>query len=111
LSLKSEFWVQAFIRQANIDGLFCALLKRGAPEAGAVFVIVNRLDGTCRLLGPAPGPAYGESGERRFINELPDGATYEDCRQLLARRQKFDPDLWIVEVEARDGDAGLTVAG
>lgn len=111
MSLRSDIWVQAFIRQANIDGNFSALLKRGAPEAGAVFVIVNRPDGTCRLLGPAPGPAYGENGERRFIEELPADATYDDCRQLLQRRQKFDPDLWIVEVEARDGNAGLTVAG
>lgn len=110
MAVKSEFWVQAFIRKSNASGMFSALLKRGAAEAGAVFIIINRLDGTCRLLGPAPGPAYGEDGERRFIDELPDGASYDDCRALLDRRQKFDSDLWIVEVEDRAGNAGLTVA-
>lgn len=110
MSLKSEFWVQAFIRQANINGMFCGLLKRGAPEAGAIFVIINRLDGSFRLLGPAPGPAYGENGERRFIDEVPQGASFDDCRALLERRQKFDPDLWIIEAEDRNGNAGLTVA-
>jgi hypothetical protein len=110
LALKSEFWVQAFMRQAALDGLFCALRKRGAPEAGAVFVLINRLDGTCRLLGPAPGPAYGEAGERRFIEELPSASDCQDCEALLARRKSFDQDIWIVEVEDRSGNAGLTVA-
>ena len=31
-------------------------IRKGAEEAGAVYVIVNHLDGTCHLFGPAPGP-------------------------------------------------------
>lgn len=110
MPVKTEFWVQAFIRKSNSNGLFAAQIRRGAAEAGAVFIIINRLDGTCRLLGPAPGPAYGDDGDRRFTDELPPGSPYEDCKLLLARRKSFDADLWIIEVEDRDGNAGLTVA-
>lgn len=98
------------MRRTNAEGLFSALQKRGAPEAGAVFVIINRLDGSYRLLGPAPGPAYSEDGDRRFIEELPGPASYEEVTALLARRAKFDSDLWIVEVEDRSGIAGLMLA-
>ncbi len=110
MSLKSEFWVQGFIRRANNDGNFCALLQRGAPEAGAVFVLVNHLDGSYRLLGPAPGPAYSDEGDRRFIDELSGPAELEAAQALLARRKKVDPDLWIIEVEDRTGLAGLSIS-
>lgn len=90
-----------------VEGIFGAVLRKGAEEAGAVHVIINHLDGTCHLFGPAPGEAHDESGERRWIIEVapPQGAA--DAMALLERRLRFDPDLWIVEVEDRKGLAGL----
>jgi len=32
-----------------VEGIFGAVVKKGAEEAGAVHVIVNHLDGTCHL--------------------------------------------------------------
>lgn len=91
-----------------VEGLYGAVIRKGAEEAGAVHVIVNHLDGTCHLLGPAPGEAYDALGERRFIIEVAPPGTPADAMALLARRQRFDPDLWIVEVEDRAGLAGLS---
>lgn len=110
MRLKSEVWVQAFVRRCNGDGKYCTVAARGAAEAGAVFVIINRLDGRFHLFGPAPGPAFDEQGDRRFIEELQFPASEADVTALLARRQKFDSDLWIVEVEDRGGTAGLSPA-
>lgn len=110
MRLKSEVWVQAFVRKCNVSGKYCTVAVRGAAEAGAVFVIINRLDGRFHLFGPAPGPAFDDHGDRRFIDELAFPATEADVTALLARRKKFDSDLWIVEVEDRDGTAGLVPA-
>jgi hypothetical protein len=110
MRLKSEVWVQAFMRRCSVEGKYCTIAARGAAEAGAVFIIVNRLDGRFHLFGPAPGPAFDDHGDRRFVEELPFPATEADVPSLLARRKKFDSDLWIVEVEDRDGTAGLTAA-
>jgi hypothetical protein len=107
MRLKSEIWVQAFVRKCNAEGKFCAVVAKGAAEAGAIFVIINRLDGRFHLFGPAPGPAFDDHGDRRFIDELPFPAAEADVTALLARRQKFDSDLWIVEAEDRGGTAGL----
>ena len=98
------------MRKCNAGGKFCTVVAKGSPEAGAVFVIVNRLDGRFHLFGPAPGPAFDDHGDRRFIEELPFPATEADVMAILTRRKKFDSDLWIVEVEDRDGTAGLVAA-
>ncbi len=110
MRLKSEIWVQAFMRKCNGEGKYCTVAARGAAEAGAVFIIVNRLDGSFHLFGPAPGPAFDEQGDRRFIEELPYPASEAEVAALLARRKKFDSDLWIIEVEDRHGTAGITPA-
>ena len=107
MRLKTEIWVGAFLRRWQSVGQYGAVIHKGAPEAGAVFVIVNHLDGTFHLFGPAPGSAYDEDGERRWIEELPFPATQEQIDLLLARRRASDPDIWIVEIEDRTGTAGL----
>ena len=81
--------------------------KRGAEEAGAIFNIVNRLDGTATLYGPAPQTAIDDenSGERAFTVIVGrDGPAPEaDIEAKLQRETRFDPDLWIVESEDRAG--------
>ena len=46
MRLKSGIWVAAYLRRCNVEGAFAAVRRRGAEEAGAIFVVVNRLDGT-----------------------------------------------------------------
>ncbi len=110
MRLKTEIWVGAFLRRWQSVGQYGAVIAKGAPEAGAVFVIVNHLDGTFHLFGAAPGPAYDEEGERRWIEELPFPASQEQIDLLLTRRRASDPDIWIVEIEDRTGTAGLQSA-
>ena len=93
-----------------VEGIYGAVVRRGAEEAGAVFVIVNHLDGTCHLFGPAPGEAYDDMGERRWIAEASPPQSPADAAVILERRLRFDPDLWIVEVEDRKGVAGLNAS-
>ncbi len=107
MRLKSEIWVQAFARRCNAEGKYCTVVAKGAIEAGAIFIIINRLDGRFHLFGPAPGPAFDDQGDRRFVEELPFPATEQDIMALLERRRKFDSDLWVVEVEDRHGTAGI----
>jgi hypothetical protein len=107
MRLKSEIWVSALLRRCQGEGLFCAVIHKGAPEAGAVFLMINHLNGTCDLLGPPPGPAYAENGERRFIKEFESPAAFAQAEVLLARKRQFDPDLWVIEIEDRNNLAGI----
>ena len=101
--LRSDFWVAAYLRRANRDGVAAVLRRRGAPEAGAVYVKLDRLDGRTAVYGPAP---QGDAdGERRFIRLHRDAwVDPGDAERRLARESGFDADIWIVEIEDRAGD-------
>ncbi|WP_210485601.1 DUF1491 family protein [Microvirga antarctica] len=100
--LRSDFWVSAYIRRCDVEGVEAVLRKRGAAEAGAIFVKVDRLDGTASLFGPAPQVFLDDSGERLFSAILVD-ATPLDVEERMTKEMKFDSDLWLVEVDDRIG--------
>lgn len=107
MRLKSGIWVAAYLRRCSIEGAFAAVRRRGAEEAGAVFVKINRLDGNGVLYGPAPQTAFDEArpSERFFTATLGRDAPVSDAdiEARLVREIRFDPDVWIVEVEDRAG--------
>lgn len=102
---RSDFWVQAYIRQRQVEGVPAVLRRRGAAEAGAIFVKVDRLDGTALLFGPAPPSLDDEGGDRRF--HLVTEGTGLDIEDRMEREARFDSDLWLVEIEDRSGDPRL----
>ena len=53
MRLKSAIWVAAYVRRCNVEGVFAAVRRRGAEEAGAIFIKIARLDGTRYAAGPA----------------------------------------------------------
>ena len=109
MRLKSEIWVHAFLRRSFVNGLYGAVLRKGAAEAGAIYVVVNRLDGTVKVLGPPPGSAIDELGERLWSEVIPPVTSAADIASFIQRLAEFDPDIWVVEVEDRTGTAGLSV--
>jgi hypothetical protein len=108
--LRADFWVSAYLRRCAHEGASAVLRRRGAAEAGAIFVKVDRLDGAAALYGPAPQSEAQEAGERRFarLHAVPwiDPA---EAETKLARQIAFDPDLWIVETEDRQGRSFLEI--
>jgi hypothetical protein len=106
MRLKSAIWVAAYIRRCHVEGIFAAVRRRGADEAGAIFIKVNRLDGSADLYGPAPQAAFDEAkpADRAFTAPLKTQPAPEpDVEAYLAREMRFDPDIWIVETEDRAG--------
>jgi hypothetical protein len=106
MRLKSGIWVAAYIRRCQVEGAQAMLRRRGAEEAGAVFIKVSKLDGTADVYGPAPQSSFDEArpADRAFIRSLKsEGVSEADAEAYLARQVKFDPDVWIVEVEDRAG--------
>ena len=110
IRLKSEIWVQAYLRRWFAKGGFGAVLRKGAPEAGAIYIAVNRLDGTLNVFGPAPGPAYDEEGERRWATWAKEPVNAAELNALIARLQRIDPDIWVIEIDDRSGTGGLSLA-
>jgi hypothetical protein len=114
MRLKSALWVAAYLRRCQVEGVFGVVRRRGAEEAGAVFVRICRLDGTSDLFGPAPQSTLDTSrgADRSFTASLKDRPAPDAAVEAyLARQIKFDSDLWIIEVEDRAGRNFLDIVG
>jgi hypothetical protein len=100
MAVKTAIWVAAHLRRCFGQGLTGVVARRGAPEAGSVFVRVTLRDGGINFYGPAPGPAFDEHGRRRFHRRA--SVTMEESRvvdAMLAREVRFDPDIWILDID------------
>jgi hypothetical protein len=110
--LRADIWVAAYLRRCAVEGAIATLRRRGAAEAGAIFVKVDRLDGRAALYGPAPQSELAERGVERLWARVhqDEWVDPEIIEKRLQREITFDPDLWIVEVEDRDGRCWLDLA-
>ena len=104
--LKTEIWVQALVRTAQVGGAFATVARRGDRDGGAVLVKSLTLDGRARVYAPALNAA----GERVWL-DLSSGHLGDDEAAVdayVAKRLSADPDLWVVEIEDRAGRTFLT---
>jgi hypothetical protein len=110
--LKSSIWVAGYLRRCQSAGVFGAVRRRGAEEAGAVLVKVALMDGTAMLYVPAPQTAYDDSRpiERVFTPSPPQAVGEQTIEARLAKEIGFDPDVWIVEIEDKAGRHFLDLA-
>jgi hypothetical protein len=99
--LKAGIFVRALVRRAEVAGASGFIVRKGAEEAGAVILTVSRLDGTCLLLNQA----RDGKGNLVWARPLGDWSDEAKARIWLDKQIKFDPDLWIVEIEDRQGRA------
>jgi hypothetical protein len=105
MRLKSNIWVAAYLRRCQINGIFGAVRRRGAEDAGAVFIKLALLNGQAILFTPAPQSAYDDSRpiERIFTPSSAQPLPEEAIEERLAKEIRFDPDVWIVEIEDKAG--------
>ena len=108
--LRSDFWVAAHLRRCAVEDVSAVLRRRGSAEAGAIFLKVDRLDHRASLFGPAPQSLVADAaGERLFAPIAVDAPPFE-VEERIRRELTFDPDLWLIEIEDREGRHFLTLA-
>lgn len=109
--LRSDFWVSAYLRRCNMEGATAVLRRRGSAEAGAIFIKVDRLDGSADLYGPVPQAGFDDSldDDRQFSAILSQVETFA-VEDRMKREIRFDSDLWLVEIETRGGEHFLSIA-
>jgi hypothetical protein len=96
--LKTEIYVKALIRRAEIAGASAYVIRHGSDEAGALYLKLSRPDRSCTVLSQA---RRGE-GELVWIKPLGEASDEEAASKYFEKQFRFDPDIWIVEIEDRD---------
>lgn len=107
--LSSDLWVSALIRRAEIEGAYATVVKKGDDRAGSVIVkVFDTSNRTAKLYTEAFGP----DGDRLWIQPVTSESESE-LDAYIARQRGYDPDLWVVEIEDRQGRHFITekVAG
>ena len=101
--LSAEFWVSALMRRVELSGSFAYIVRRGDAQFGSVLVkIVNLRTRSAYLLREAQ--KNDASVWMRPLETQVEG----DLDAYIARQVKYDPDLWVVEIEDVEGRHFLT---
>jgi len=104
MRLKTEIWVKAYLRRCQFNGAHGVVVRHGDDDAGAIFIKVVRPDQTAAVFSPAPAGLDHADVDRRWVARFKQDFVPEpDAEKLLKREAEFDSDIWIVEIEDREG--------
>ena len=94
--LPAHVEAAGFIRRAEAEGGFAAILRKGDPDSGALTLIIRERGEYYGILERELGPdfSYGWSFKR-----LDTTAEADSVADLVARKTQFDPDLWLIELD------------
>ena len=110
MRLTSAMWFGVFMRNETARGAYVSVLKSGAQEAGAIFIVQNHLNGTFSLFGPAPQAMVEDVSTDRTFECILENSDQVGIDAYLEKQKNFDPDLWIIESESGSGEISLTLA-
>ena len=104
MRLKSEIWVKAYLRRCASQGAAGVVVRHGDDDAGAIFIKILRHDGMAAVFAPAPAGLDDADVDRRWVKTFTQGFVAEgEAQAMLDREARFDSDVWIVEIEDREG--------
>lgn len=96
--LTADFWVHAYLTRLRLADIPAFVVARGDATAGAVLVKAATLDGRAKLYQRMFAPM---ADTREWVEVASGDEAEIDAR--LSRERGRDPDLWVVEVEDREG--------
>mgnify|MGYP000991597170 FL=1 len=104
--LAAGIWVAAYLRRLALADIPAYVTRRGDDTAGAVMVKCATLDGRASLWTRE----WDLDSDQRLWIALNEAAE-RDIDAEIARNIARDPDLWVIEIESRDGRTLLDEAG
>ena len=98
--LPTDLWVMAHIRRCIADGIPATVARKGEGRSGMLLLKVNQLDNGCRVLSQARDLDGVLGWMAAFDGKLVPEPEADD---YIARAVSRDPDIWVVEIEDREG--------
>jgi len=98
MRLTAQFWVQAYLTRLRLADIPAYVVAHGDDTAGAVLVKLSTLDGQAKVFERRFDLM---SGQRRW--DILSEGTESDTDTVIVRQRSYDPDLWVIEVEDRQG--------
>jgi hypothetical protein len=99
--LPSAVEAAGLIRKAAADGDFATIIKKGDPDRGALLLVISSrghhvacLERTLTLDGAYLWQSVGPAKSAGSV----------EIRDFLAKRTRFDADLWAIELDIADAE-------
>jgi len=92
--LATSVWVSAYLTRLSLEGIYAHVARKGDETAGAVAIKVATMDGRASFFTRAFGPE-GTPGWHAQAESAPE----PEVDEALSRQRRYDPDLWVIEVE------------
>lgn len=99
-------WVSAYLTRLRLADIPVFITQKGDATAGAILVKSNTLDGQATAFQRSVDLI---SGDRVWVVLIEGGEA--DVDAAITKQKGFDPDLWVIEVEDRDGRTLLDQPG
>lgn len=104
--LAAGLWVSAYLARLGLANIPAYVTAHGDDTAGAVLVKCARLDGSAQLYARE----WDFDSDTRPWTQTAEGPERE-VDEAIRRQRGFDPDLWVIEIESRDGRTLLDESG
>ena len=103
--VTAELWIKAHIRRCGAQAIPAMVVRRGDDTAGAIIIKINYLGPGCMVLVPANSlDGTGMDGGRQWRRAMGDDLVPEaEADAYIARQMNMDPDIWVLEIEDREG--------
>jgi hypothetical protein len=99
--LPAHLEASAILRLAEVEGGFATVLAKGEHDAGTILIVT--------LYRGTGGVLYERmpqlDGSRKFIaTKRENDENRQEFSEYLARRQRQDCDMWLIEVDIADAE-------
>ena len=96
--LTARFWVDAYLARLRLHDIPAFVVHHGDDTAGAILIKLATLDGQAKAF----------AREWNILDntrawKLHSTGSEQDVDESIRRQRSFDPDLWVIEVEDRQG--------
>lgn len=98
--LPAELWIKAHMRRCMVEGIPATVVHRGEKNSGILILKINQLDQGVKVLTQTRDMEGAIAWMPALKGELVAEA---EADAYIERAVKRDPDVWVVEIESRDG--------
>ena len=104
MGLNTGLWVNAQVRLCDLAFIPATVVRRGDPDAGTVLVKLNRFEDGVTVYTQA-----SSTGEEPLWSRGtgPNPVSEAEADAYIERQVKYDPDVWVLEIEDRRGQYKL----
>ena len=99
--LPAKLEATALIRQAQSNGGFATVLRRGDPDSGAIVLLVMERGVPLAMIERQMAADFTY---RWTVAARGDPLNLDKFHESIENRTRFDPDFWLIELDIPDAE-------